>query len=310
MNGLRLLKTGGIDILKGCAVAMAGFVGLMVGSMVSRALSLPPVALPAYANMALLVPLMLLSEVNMAVLLGECFQRLYPAYWQRLLGLWLCHYVLYYALNSLDAFLFTTMTNLGTGFVSNIFPALAAAAVVAWLWRPASGAAPQRRTIAEYLSLRRPADWAWRFAIAWLCFPPIYYLAGRVVAIFTLSYYQNHGADLGLTLNLTLGSLMAMQVLRGALFLLAVLPLILAWKGPRTGLWLQVGLVIFVQIAIQELLQATWLPFLAVRIPHGLELLVDSFVQAGVYAWMLVPARVSAAAPEAALPARQPQAAQ
>ena len=248
-------------------------------------------------NMALVMPLMLLSEMVMAVVLGECFQRLYRSYWQRLLGLWLCHYLLYSALNTLDAFLFTTLTNLGTSFVSNLFPALAAAAVIAWLWRPAAGSANERRSLGDYFSARRPVDWAWRFALAWLCFPPLYYLAGRVVSVFTLSYYQNRSSDLGLTLNFTLAGLMSMQVLRGALFLLAVLPIILAWRGTRMALWLQVGLIIFAQIAIQTVLQAHWLPFLAVRVPHGLELLVDSFVQAGVYAWLLFPARSTVAAP-------------
>jgi hypothetical protein len=299
MNGLRVVKTSGINILKGAAVALASLAGLMVGGMLTRALNLPPVGLPAFMNMALVMPLMLLSELLLAVVLGECFQRLYQAYWQRLLALWLCHYLLYSALNTLDGMLFTTVSNLGTGLVGNLFPALFAAAVIAWLWRPGAGPSPERGSLRDYITARRPADWIWRFALAWLCFPPLYYLVGRVVAIYTLSYYQNHASDLGLTLNLTLGSLMAMQVLRGALFLLAVLPIIMSWKGSRTGLWLQVGLVIFAQIVIQELLQGYWLPFWAVRVPHGLELLVDSFVQAFVYASLLfrpVPSTESAPA--------------
>jgi hypothetical protein len=243
--------------------------------------------MPAYMNLSTLMPLMFVSEMVMAMALGECFQRLYRSFWQRLLWLGLCHYLLYSALNTLDAFLFTTFTNLGTGFVSNLFPALFTAAAIALLWRPAAGSLTDQPSLAAYLSTRRPGDWAWRFAAAWLCFPPIYYLAGRGVAIFTLSYYQDPSHSLGLTLNLTLGSLMAMQVLRGALFLLAVLPIIVAWRGTPRGLWLAVGSVIFVQIAIQTIVQAYWLPFVAVRIPHGIELLVDSFAQAAVYAWAL-----------------------
>jgi hypothetical protein len=79
---------------------------------------------------------------------------------------------------------------------------------------------------------------------------------------------------------------MAMQVLRGALFLVAVLPIIMAWRGSQKGLWLWVGAVIFIQIAGQALLQAYWLPA-GLRIPHSLELLADSFLQAGLYALLL-----------------------
>jgi hypothetical protein len=303
MNGLRILKTSGLNLVKGGAVALVSFAGLIVGGMVTRALNLPAAGVPAFINLSLVMPFMLLSELTMAIVLGECFQRLYQSYWQRLLCLWLCHYLLYSALNTLDALLFTTLTNLGTSFVSNLFPALFAAALTALLWRPAAGRAADSRSLAAYFSIRRAGEWAWRFAAAWLCFPLIYYLAGRVVAVFTLRYYQDPSLNLGLTLNLTLESLMAMQVLRGALFLLAVLPIILAWRGTRTALWLQVGLVIFAQIAIQTILQATWLPFLEVRVPHGLELLVDSFAQAGVYAWLLFPRQ--SAAPERV--SRQPQ---
>jgi hypothetical protein len=287
MNGLQLIKTGGVNLLKGGAAAVAAFVGLMVGGLATRALNLPAMSMPDYMNLSTLMPLMFVSEMVMAVALGECFQRLYRGFWPRLLFVWLCHYLLYSALNTLDAFLFTTYTNLGSGFVSNLFPALFAAAAITLLWRPAAGSTVERPSLAAYLSTRRPRDWAWRFAAAWLCFPVIYYLAGRGVAVFTLSYYQDPSHSLGLTLNLTLGSLMAMQVLRGALFLLAVLPIIVAWRGTPRGLWLTVGAVIFVQIAIQTMVQAYWLPFVAVRIPHGVELLVDSFAQAAVYAWLL-----------------------
>jgi hypothetical protein len=79
-----------------------------------------------------------------------------------------------------------------------------------------------------------------------------------------------------------------MQVLRGAIFLLAVMPLLWARWGGRSGLWLWVGSVIFVQIANQVIIQAYWLP-LGLRIPHAFELLVDSFLQAGFYVWLLYP---------------------
>ncbi len=300
MNAIQLLKRLGLDLLKGVGVAVAYFVGLIIGGMVTRALGLPAVEMPAsMMNLSVLMPRLFISEVLIAMILGECFGRLFEKYWQRAGLLWLCHYVLYAMVNTLDAFLYTTYGNLGTSFVSSLFPTLFAAAVLAWLWRPTKDPATARPSLAAYFSARPPADWGWRFVAAWLCFPPIYYLAGRVVAIFTLSYYQDQSHQLGLTLNLTLESMLAMQVLRGALFLLAVLPMILAWRGSRKALWLQVGLVIFVQVAIQTILQAYWMPLAAVRLPHGLEMLADSFAQAAVYAWLLLPPPAVAAVTEA-----------
>lgn len=297
MNGIQLFKRGIADILKGAVAAIIAFIGLMLGGMVTKALNLPEVVMPAYMmDLSKLMPLLFLSEVVIAIVLGECFQRLYQSYWQRLLALWLCNYVLYYLLNTLDAFLFTTYANLGTNIVASLFPALFAAAVIALLWSPKPGSVAKGHSLQAYFSARKPRDWAWRLVAAWLVFPPIYYLAGRGAAAFTLSYYQDPSHSIGLALNFTAQSLLAMEVLRGALFLLAVLPIIAAWRGSRVGLWLQVGLVIFVQIAIQTIVQAYWMPFLEVRVPHGIEMLVDSFAQACAYAWLLLPAAIAAPA--------------
>jgi hypothetical protein len=284
MDGINFIKIAGIDILKGAAAAVASFVGLILGSRLTSMLGLPAVVVPAYLNMAIVLPLMLLTSVLIAILLGECFQRLYASYWLRLGAVFLCHYLLYYALNTLDGLLFTPLPNMSTSFVSNLVNTLLFAACVAWLWKPRAGSLPEQSG-AEYTPGRKPLEWIWRLGLAWLVFPPIYYLAGRVVGIFTQHYYQDPSLNLGLTLP-TIGILMAMQVLRGALFLLAVLPLVLAWKGTSKGLWMWVGSVIFLQIAAQVMFQAYWLP-IGLRFPHTLELLADSFIQAGAYVWLM-----------------------
>jgi hypothetical protein len=141
--------------------------------------------------------------------------------------------------------------------------------------------------MATFFSGYQRSGWAWRLLVAWLIYPPIYYLIGRIAALFTLHYYQDLSLNLGLTLP-NVSTLLLMQVLRGVLFLLAVAPILGSWRGGRTGLWLWLGLVIFVQIANQIIVQAYWFP-LGLRVPHTIELLVDSFVQAGFYVWLLFP---------------------
>ena len=175
---------------------------------------------------------------------------------------------------------------MSTSIVANVFPALFLAAVAAWLWKPGAVDSPEKDTIRDYFAVRKTGEWTWRLALAWQAYPPIYYLMGRVVSPFVGHYYEDSSLNLGLTLPPSLGVLMAMQVLRGALFLLAALPIIVAWRGSRRGLWLWVGAVIFIQIAGLVILQAYWLPA-GLRLPHSLELLADSFLQAGLYALLL-----------------------
>jgi len=294
MNALKILKWMALDVLKGIAAGIIALVGLVAGGMLTGLVGLPAVVVPSYIDMNLVLPLTLVSYVIMAILLGECFRRLFAAYWPRALAVFLCHYILYYLLNLLDGLLYSPFPNMTTGLFTDLFPALFAALLVALLWQPQAGKVPAL-SLGDLLHRVSKVDGiAWRLALAWLCYPPLYYLMGLVVAPFTKSYYADPSHALGLALP-SVPAIWAMQVLRGALFLLAVLPLLLSWRGSRRGLWLWMGTLIFAQIAIQVILQATWLPA-AVRIPHSLELLADSFVQAFLYSRILYPARERPAA--------------
>jgi hypothetical protein len=286
MKIIEIIKRVLINLVKGAAASLASFLGLVVGGLVTGLIHLPSPTLPAYVSMTALMPLMLITGIMIAIVLGECFQRLNWSYWPRLLSIGICHYLLYYLLNLLDGLLFSPLPHMSTGIVSDLFPAFFAAAVIAGLWRPIVDILPAAKILTTFFSARRWPEWTWRFLVAWLVYPPIYYLMGRAVAPFVQHYYEDPSLNLGLVMPPSVEVLLAMQVLRGALFLAAILPIIFAWRGSQRGLWLWVGTVIFIQIAGQGLLQAYWLPA-GLRIPHSLELLADSFVQAGFYAWLL-----------------------
>jgi hypothetical protein len=287
MKIIEIIKKVLMDLVKGVAVALASLLGLVIGGLIAGVFHLPSTTLPAYMNMTRLMPLMLISLVSIAIVLGECFQRLNWGYWPRLLSIGICNYLLYYLLNLLDGLLFTPLPHMSTGILSDLFPAFFAAAVIAWLWRPKVDVLPAAKILTTFFSARRWREWTWRFLVAWLIYPPIYYFVGRVAALFTLHFYEDPNLNLGLTLP-DLNTLLHMQVLRGALFLIAVMPILFSWQGKRSGLCLWVGSVIFIQIANQIIVQAYWLP-LGLRFPHTIELLVDSFAQAGLYVWLLFP---------------------
>ncbi len=287
MKAIEIGKRSGMDLLKGGAAALASFLGLLTGGVITGLINLPSPTIPAYMSMTILIPLMIVSEISIAIVLGECFQRLNWSFWPRVLAVGICHYLLYYLLNLLDGLLYTPLPNMSTGIVSDLFPAFFAAGVIAWLWPPKTDVRRAGEIMAAFFSARQRPEWAWRLLVAWLIYPPIYYLIGRIAALFTLHYYQDPSLNLGLTLP-NMSTMLLMQVLRGVLFLLAVMPILCAWRGARTGLWLWVGSVIFIQIANQIIVQAYWLP-LGLRIPHTIELLVDSVIQAGFYVWLLFP---------------------
>jgi hypothetical protein len=282
---MQYLKRVGLDLVKGAVAALASLLGLVAGGIITAMLGLPTPGMPPQMDLNTLMPLLFLTQIVITIVLGECFQQLYRRYWQRMLSIWLCAYLLYYLLNTLDGLLFSPLPNLSTSIVSSIFPALFAAAVIALLWRHKTTDLSFTGNAKAFFITMKPGTLAWRLLVAWLAFPPIYFMMGRVVAPFVQHYYEDPSLNLGLTLP-PLGTMLAMQGLRGALFLLAVLPIMAAWRGSRRTLWLWTGFVIFIQIAGTLIFQAYWLPA-GLRIPHALELLADSFLQAGVYVLLL-----------------------
>jgi hypothetical protein len=266
----RVIRRTGVDLIKGVVVALVSVIGLVVGGLIASLVGLPTPVVPSYINTTTLFPLIFISGIPIAIVLGECFQKLPFSYWQRVVTLLLCNYILYYLANTLDAYLYSPIPNMSTNIFSNLFPALFISLVIALLWRPKAGTPTESWT--SLLNKGRTLDgFLWRF-----------------VSLFTKSYYEDPSHSLGLVLS-PLWAILSMQIPRGALFLLAILPILLNWPAPRhIGLWLWTGMLIFIQIASSVLFQAYWLPS-AVRIPHALELFTDSFIQAGLYVLLLVP---------------------
>ncbi len=277
-----------VDLLKGSAAALAGMVGLVLGGMIAQVLGLPMPTTPAYMNQAILLPLMFLSLIPVAIVLGECYQLLPFNTWQRFTALFVNHYILYFLANQLDAYLYSPMPNMSTTHFTSLFQALLLALVIALLWRPEAGAATERWSGLVH-KVRTFGGFGWRFMVAWLCYPPIYYLIGLLVAPFTKIYYEDPSHQLGLFLP-PVWAILLMQIPRGLLFLLAVLPMLLLWKGSRQAIWWWTGTIIFLQIASAVAFQAYWLPPI-VRIPHSMELFTDSFLQAALYVALLGQAR-------------------
>lgn len=284
-----------MDTLKGVTAALAGFVGLIVGGLIASWVGLPTPIIPAYMNTTTLMPLIFLTTFPIAIVLGECYRLLPFNYWQRFITLFVNNYLLYSLANMLDAFLYSPMTNLTTNFFSTLFPALLTAGVVALLWRPKAGDSAALNWTELFKKGARLKGFAWRICLSWLCYLPIYYLIGLLVVPFTKSYYEDPSHALGLVLP-PLWAIVLMQIPRGMVFLLAVLPLLLNWRGSRAALWLWTGSIIFIQVAGTAIFQAYWLPP-SVRIPHALEILTDSFLQAGLYILLMVPIRIATREP-------------
>jgi hypothetical protein len=118
-----------------------------------------------------------------------------------------------------------------------------------------------------------------RAAVAWLGWPPIYFIFGTCIAPIVTPYYQA-GAIIGLHIPPP-GVVLVTQLVRSVPFLLCSLPLIVRWKGSRRALWLALGLAHAVTVGLFGLISATFLP-MVLRVTHSVEITCDSFAYAGL----------------------------
>jgi len=121
-----------------------------------------------------------------------------------------------------------------------------------------------------------------------LAFPFIYLLFGTMVASIVVPTWRS--GSLGLVLP-PLTTILPVQVVRSAIFLLSALPFFLLWTRSRRSLIFALGFHWFV-VGLFGLLIVSWFP-LTVRIAHLFEGVADSFVYAAALVFVLWPQRWS-----------------
>ncbi|HVN93156.1 MAG TPA: hypothetical protein VMT38_05650 [Terracidiphilus sp.] len=120
--------------------------------------------------------------------------------------------------------------------------------------------------------------WAWRIVAGWLGWPITYFVFGMCIAPIVTPYYQ--AGTLGLRIP-TMSTVVATQLIRSAIFLVASLPFVALWKGTRRNLWLTLGLAHAFTIGLYGIVSATFLP-MVLRVSHSIEMTCDGFAYAGL----------------------------
>ncbi len=281
MNARRLLI--GLGKLGLCGLAY--FIGLIVGSMVTTALRLPPPPMPdgvsqASAALALLAGCPLLGLGLALVASGLAGNWL-----ARTLMLASLTFVAYTLNNVLDAALYLTAYANASGFtaLSALVPSLLCGAAAAALFPPAAPRQGLRAAWRTFFRQRTAGQWLWRLALAGLAFAPVYIFFGLLVNPITGAYYSQ--GQFGLTAA-GWDQILPMQVARSLLFLAACLPIIIAWQKSERGLLLRLGGAVFILVGLIFALIGYWLPWF-VRLPHAIEILADSFVYVALLTWLL-----------------------
>lgn len=268
-----------------CGVALS--VGTVIGGAIATFLALPLPSMPAGVDSNVIV-YMQLSTPLLALALAILSPNLAGGFGTRALVLALLMWIAYSLNTQLEASIFSKYA-VGFWFavISSLFASVLCAVAVAYLFPPISkrvGFAAATRT---FFSQRDALSWMWRFALAAIAFAPIYFFFGLLVTPFTLDYYRQNMFGLALP---TIEQILPILFLRSALFLIACLPVIIAWQKSASSLFYRLSAALYILVGFVYMLISTWLPA-SVRIPHALEILADEFVYAGVLVLLLSVAR-------------------
>jgi hypothetical protein len=265
-----------------CAVAY--FAGAMVGASVAPALGATLPAMPPSVSPGRLAVVSFLASLTLGAGLGPLAMGFWARFPARFAALALLAFVCLGVNTALESAIFTTVGG-GTGMIVLFLPAtLACAAAAAALFPPTGDPETWASGWRRFVSQFPAASWLWRVALAVLAFPVIYLAFGSVVGPFVIDAYRSGAYGLKLP---GMGQIIPTQFVRSALFLLASVPALVLWRGPRLRLAVALGLAHYVFVGLFGMLQALWLPG-SMRLLHGAELLADSMTYAAALVVLLV----------------------
>jgi hypothetical protein len=149
--------------------------------------------------------------------------------------------------------------------------------LIAWLvaWLSVRLLMPSRSQTARAASGRSLWGWTWRVIVVGLAYFAFYFIFGAANALlYTKSFYENN-AQYGLTLP-PAGVIFAAQLLRGPLFGLGSLFIVLAAEAPRRRMAVWLGLLLFVVGGLGPYIETT---FRTMPLGFNLATLLEIFLQ-------------------------------
>ena len=267
-----------------CAFAFYG--GTMLGGMAASGFGLPTPAMPAGADQMVIGQIMILVSLILAGCLAILSRKLSRGLAARWLILSFLVWIAFGVNNVLEGAIFTSMSaaSLFT-IVLYIFASLLCGVVVAWLFPPQNNDADFIALAKSFFARHQTGSWIWRFLAAFLAFPLIYLAFGRLIAPLVIDYYEQGLFGLSMP---GWNQILPILFARSFLFLVACLPVFIAWNGSNRGLFLTLGLTLFLLVGGLSMLQAYWMPS-TLRVVHSLEILADEMAYTGMMVMLFIP---------------------
>jgi len=273
---------------KGLLIALAALIGQGIGGAVALLGGLGDPALPEGVDIISFLFVRVITGSVLYTFSGLFFMRIRLCRNETLLLGLAFNYVLIDMMNALEGAFFTDMVSLPQSMVTALFESMLVGFLLSLLFRTHGETVRFKNRVSNWKSTFSTPELVLRLTGAWLAFPVIYLTFGALIAPLVMPYYQNHTFGLQLP---DMSVIISLQIFRGGLILLFSLPFIALWREDWKRFILWFGLLLFFKDVVLALGSAIWYsPY--IRIVHGTELIVDGFVLALVYAFLLVKGRV------------------
>jgi len=228
-----------------------------------------------------------IGGILIAMVVGAVSVRLTLPIGPRIGVLFLTVYMFSYLIAAPETALFTTMSFSFQVFIlfQHLLLNLVLAVLIGFLFTPENISTELINEVKSYFAKRSGKNWLWRFALAAVLFFPIYYFFGWVFSPITVPFYNRPELGLGLVIP-SFEVWLPVEILRGLIYAITMIPILAVFRMPKWRLGLWMGLILAVVGAVvPQLINASW-P-LPLRIGHGVEMVLDSFTQGLMTAWLL-----------------------
>ncbi len=134
------------------------------------------------------------------------------------------------------------------------------------------------------LSKRPPWSWIWRSLLVGVLYVPTYLTFGNLIFPIVKLYYTNPAYGLNLTTP-SLGVFLVLELVRGLLYVVALLPVLAVTRGSRWQTLLSIFIFTGMFNTWQLSVNLTW-P-VQLRFAHAAEITGDVLIQSLLFCWLL-----------------------
>ncbi len=276
---MNTLRRGLTVVWKIISCALFYSVTLILSRLAFHAVGLTPPRMPQQAEEAVAGLYLLAGSILLTLGLLPLVQRIQGRLSTRCMLVSAFLFLIFCVGNTIEDSIYSSTKGLMLMIPVLVLPSLALSVLMPLLFRipePLKHPATAR----EFFRRQTPLRWLARVALSALLFPVVYFIFGSIISPFVLDYYRAGVVDLALPLPRTI---VAVELLRGFLFVIASLPVVISWQGSRREMVVYLGLAFFVLTATFGIVMAYELPA-TLRAIHSVEMLADAFL----YAWLLV----------------------